>query len=1023
MRTPSETSEDLNRQAALPLAHRILESAKGETPGLLRRMGFRQPRQAIQILDRLARPRPGMAPLPAEVLAALALTGIPDRGLRHFERYIDISGSRLFLYSRFRESPPLVESLAQIFSHSVFLTDILVRNPEYLLWLFDETPYLRERLDRQTLRRELTREADVPGDPRRRLDILLRAQRRELLRIGAAEILSLKSVDQIGLELADLADVVVDLVLREVSAEMVRRFGRPHDERGKPAQFCIVSLGKHGGRELNYSSDIDLMFVYDGEGETKAGRNAVSINNNEYFNRFGERLVQALTEMNPEGFFYRVDMRLRPEGAQGPLARSLRSFWIYYESRGELWERQMLIKARRVAGSRQLWRRFADMLVRFIYPAHFKVTPLEAIRQVKERIEAQIAQRPRGENNIKLQAGGIRDIEFVVQCLQLLGGRIDARVRHANTLEGITRLRSSGALTAGEAQTLERAYRFYRRLENLLQIQGDRSVYAVPDDRAEAAALARLLELPGSRCLRTTVRQCVKQVRAIYDDLFYNEAETAGHPAGDDLKWLTVVGSDNPRVEQTLAEYGFRDTAAMHRTILQFVDTDTLSTRARDLFAELLPALLASLTTAADPNQGMVRFTRLVHAYGAPGSFFALLQASPNFMELLVAICGSSRFLAELIQRDPSLLDGLVTPNADEGALEKAGRRGDPGAMVRYRNQGLVRIGTEDLLGLIPTEETFLQLSELAEAVLQMAFGQALRVVTRRRGKPRDRQGKPARFACLAGGKFGGRELVFGSDLDLFFVYDGDGITGRSGMDNGQFYSELAQEIIRLLGTHDLYEVDARLRPEGRSAPMVISLQAYRRYLADRASTWERLALTRTRFVAGDPGLGRQVQRAIDRFISRDPVDAAMVGEIVHVRQRMEPKSETGKGRQLDIKRGAGGLVDVEFIAQIHVVKWAGKRRSLRLTSARQVLDQLTEKGIVDAADGRFLLQAYDRFREVEKAIRIASNQGIQVLPDGHDLVAIERAVGIDIPGGLVPELTGLMAKTRSVFNRLIATI
>jgi len=461
---------------------------------LLRQLGFRDPERASRTLDRLAGAPPFLTPLPPGVLAALALAGRPDQGLGHLERFAEASGTRLSLYARLEQDLRLAEYLARVFSHSRFLTDILVRNPEYLYWLFEETPFLARSLEKQALRELLRRELE--GREGEKLEALRRVQRRELLRIGAAEVLGLKEVAQIGRELADLADVVLEVVLEAAFGELVRRHGRPRDERGQPAHFCVVCLGKHGGQELNYSSDIDLLFAYDAEGQTRPPRGRVGVSNEEFFTHLGKRLVQALTEVTPEGFLYRVDLRLRPEGEAGPLVRSLHKLWTYYEAHGELWERQMLIKARCAAGAAGVWRRFQEVLAPFIYPAYFLTSPQEEIRRIKERIEARILERPRGDNNLKLRAGGIRDIEFIVQCLQLLNGRINPRARSPNTLEAISRLEQAKALSPGEATALRQAYAFFRRLENLLQIEEGRAIYAVPQDPQAQQALAQLLGLP-----------------------------------------------------------------------------------------------------------------------------------------------------------------------------------------------------------------------------------------------------------------------------------------------------------------------------------------------------------------------------------------------------------------------------------------------------------------------------------------------------------------------------------------------
>ncbi len=502
-------------QESLRLAHRTFEEATGPACHTLAQLGFDQPYQALRRLDLLvdlAGPAYALDP-PVSLLAAVSQSVQPDQALRRLERFLQRAGGITALHHRTNDTPILGQQLAQILSYSGFLTDVLMRDPAHLYWLLAETTYLSQPLALSALRRSLSQETD-DDDP---LAALYRFQRRELLRLGAAQVLGMKDVRQVGRELADLADGIVDQALKWAWEELLLRWGRPLDERGRPAKFCVVGLGKYGGQELNYSSDIDLLFIYDEEGETRAPRGGYSVDNGQFFRRLGERLIQLLTEMTGEGFFYRVDMRLRPDGIDGALVRPLASYLSYYEERGELWERQMLIKARRAAGSTQVWQRFRQMLVPFGFPGHFADDPRQEIARVKQRIEAEIASRA-GENNIKLQPGGIRDIEFIVQCLQLLNGHTHSQIRAHNTLTAIERLRRAELLAPADAQTLKEAYRFLRQLENLLQIQEAQPVYAVPEEEEDRQILTELLEL--DEPLETVLEEHCQGVRRLYDAVF-----------------------------------------------------------------------------------------------------------------------------------------------------------------------------------------------------------------------------------------------------------------------------------------------------------------------------------------------------------------------------------------------------------------------------------------------------------------------------------------------------------------------
>ena len=992
---------------ALELARRALTADAVQAQNSLAQLGFADPVQAVETLDRIGGP-PQSTPLPALALAELAATGRPDEGLRQLVRLATAYGSPRGLFSHLEADSILCQRLVQIVSYSTFLADILVRNSEFLLWLLAETPHLVEPLERSALRQILHTDIDHVSEFEERLEVLRRVHRREFLRIGAAEILGTKPVAQIGRELADLADVVVELALETCQHALWQEHGQPLDERGRLARFLVVGLGKYGGQELNYSSDIDLIFVWDGE--TQPEGEGTPLENSEFFLRLSQRLVQVLTAATKEGFFYRVDMRLRPEGASGTLTHSLRASWTYYETRGELWERQMLIKARRVAGSQTLGKQYAAMLRPFIYPAHFHSAPHEEIRRIKERIEASIRERPRGENNIKLQAGGIRDIEFIVQCLQLLYGGFHPQVRVHNTLAAIDRLAEVAALTAVEASSLKSAYEFFRRVENLLQIASGRPDYAIPED---ARALALIMGYEDARAFASALAGHRLRVRRLFAALFYSDEAAPRSPL-----WLLEVEDGSAAAKADLAARGFIDGAAAHRRLLRLAAMGLLLSGGRAHFEALLPELLNSLVAAPDPDQGLLRFTQLVEAYGAPGALYSLLQEHSGFRTLLIAICGSSRFLADLLRRDPALLDSLVD-QAGRG-LEPRPAHGDLHAIARMQNQSLLRIGADDLMGLATEEETFLRLTELGEEVLQAVYRLAWRPLVRRWGKPRNRQGRDVQFAVLAAGKFGGREVDFGSDLDLFFVYESDGKT-RRGVPNSVFFIEFSQRLIALLAEEGLYEVDARLRPEGASAPMAISLVGYRRYLAQRAATWERMALSRARQVAGDAEFGARVLRAIECFVYSREADAALVAQMREMRQRMEPQGK--RQARINIKRGPGGIVDIEFVAQVLVLKWGYRDRSLRVGSTRRALQLLVEQGYLDLERGRFLLDAYEYLRAVEKGMRLASERASDALPTGRELEILSRALGATDVAAFEAEVEVWMEQTRRVFSAVFTEL
>ena len=1005
----------MNDQLA-ELASKALESTRSAARPILKKLGFRNPKAAADVIDQLSGSPESPILLPAVVLAAAASSGGADRALNHFSRFVHIAGGTHTLYRRLGECEAQSAALLKILAHSTLATDILVHNPEYLHWLLEETPFLAGDLDKSELREMLRREVSGLEERDAVVTVLRRAQRRELLRIGAAEILSLKPVARIGRELADLADVVLEIALDVNMKELVAKYGQPRNQRGHVAEFCIVGLGKYGGAELNYSSDIDLLFVYDDEGRSsQVTDGADAIDNGEFFTRLGEQLIRSLTEVAADGFLYRVDMRLRPEGRHSPLARSLKSYWVHYESRGELWERQMLLKARLGAGSQSLWDRFRQMLRPFIFPAHFSVSPREEIRKVKYRIETEIQPATGVSGNIKLRPGGIRDIEFIVQCLQLLSGRNDATVRSANTLEAISNLSKADSLDAGEAAHLTEAYLFLRRLENLLQIETDRPVYELPEEVELRRGLAFAMGLENSRQLEATLKGHTKRVRAIFDRLFYGESDVSA-----DFGWVLDAPAGAPQVEEFLSEMGFAAPASSHGFLVELVQAPMMTQVGRQRLAGLLPELLASLSASPDPDAAAQRLSQLMSAYGAPNTFIDLLKVHPNFRRAMTLICGSSQYLTDLMSRDPALFDWLVSGAATDNAkpaLLPVGK--DHVSIRRSRNSEILRIGTEDLLKLSTSDETFNRLSDLADMVVAAVYQMTWRDLVRRRGKPRTKRGADATFACIGAGKYGSRELNFGSDLDLFFVYEGEGVTG-TGVDNQQFFAELAVELGRQLGEVG-YEVDARLRPEGRSAPMVINLSGYQRYLKNRGGTWVRMALTRARVVAGDPSLCNRVMRSIQKFVYSEPLEPEAVREMRDIRRRMEPVEKRGSSLGLDIKRCPGGIVDVEFITQILAVARSAEHGLPRQTGTRITLQTLIDHDLVP--EGSFLLAAHALLRDVEKGFRMTSNQPRSELPGGRDLEILARALGMEAGSELKVKLDEMMGKTRQIFEGVFGAL
>jgi glutamate-ammonia-ligase adenylyltransferase len=690
--------------------------------------------------------------------------------------------------------------------------------------------------------------------------------------------------------------------------------------------MAVIGLGKLGGSELNYSSDIDLMFVYQdtedeavGTPERKGGReperkgsreSAPDGSVHEYANRLAERTVQLLSESSPEGHFYRVDVRLRPESGAGPVALPLARFLTYYESRGELWERQMLIKGRCIAGDRPLGERFFRQLESFVYPRTFFSNPFESIVRLKSRIEA-AANDPW---NIKTMRGGIRDIEFSVQALQLLNGGKNPRVRKGGTLDAIEALSEASLLTAEESTALASAYEFYRTLEHRLQTRLNTQTHTVPEDAAERSMLSRTMGLKDEAGLLRSIKDRQNVVRAIFERIL----QTQGGKDEVTLATLLESGLPEARQREILGRFGFTDPAGAMKHLRVLMTGSSLGSsgdmdaRARGAFRAVAPALLEDIGRTPDPDLTLEGLPALFAGRADAGQMYDQLQL-PRFRKLVIEICSRSPRMARALSRRPLLLDTIARdPGPALAGFSGLPSTGEPLAVRKEQVECVSCL--RFLFGHSGIDAFTGELSAIADAVVTEVLEAESRRL-RYRGAP---------LAVIALGKHGSRELSLDADLDLLFL--GDPSQWRR---KPAALDALAANVVTRLGevtpAGRLYEVDARLRPEGRNAPLVTEPESFLRYLNERASLWERQSLTRFRWIAGDEQVVARIRVELQKLVYESPLPAGWVGTILKMRKTMESRIRTRGPAPVDLKLGRGGLVDVEFIAQMGMLR-AGRR-------------------------------------------------------------------------------------------------
>ena len=822
---------------------------------------------------------------------------------------------------------PLGEaSLLHLLAVSSICATRLTRNPETLLWLRQPEICLAPRGYAEMLN-EL---GSVAGDAitGQNFAALRFWKGREMTRIALRELANLASLEETTAELSHIAEICVRRVFEHWNGEFRKRYGSPH------AEFAILALGKLGGAELNHSSDVDLLFLYSEEGHLTP-----QFSYHEFFNRLGKKILETFSTRHPEGSLFRVDLRLRPEGSAGPLARSLESMENYYAGFGETWERLALIKACGIAGSRELAYEFLRQHQPFIYPKSTTPDLLDEIANIKRRIERDVVGPDNLERDVKLGRGGIREIEFIVQALQLIHGAQHPFLQEASMLRALRALRELDLLPRDEVLTLDNTYRFLRRVEHRLQIEAEQQTHTVPQEPEPLQRLALSLRFSSVEDFTAALQERMRAVRPIFQRI---TSETSPNDSG--AKIGLEIFNDQKHAAKTLADLARRQ-GSFH-----------IAPRTRQVFSKLRPVLLEWLARAADPDATLNQFVRFVEAYGLRSLLFELLVTNPRLLELLVKTFDASRFAGDLLIRHPQLLEEITRDPAfyqprsiDENLrrLESLGANASKLDPVRaYRRRQLLRIVLRDALGLTDPLAVFNELSDLAEACLLFT--------TRLLGAEE--------LTIIALGKFGGREISYGADLDVLIV--GDDVRSAQ---------NLVVAMTQATAEGNIWVLDARLRPEGEKGPLVCSLESYQSYYAGRAQPWELQVLTRARAVKG-PLQSEFIEMA--KHVWRN------AGQHVDLRARIDNmleriRRDRGSGSDfLDFKTGFGGIIEAEFLVQALQM-----RENIWEANWERAVDLLRDHGRLTESEAGKLGHAYGFLRRGEAVLRRYDNKSVSVFP------------------------------------------
>lgn len=891
-------------------------------------------------------------------------------------------------------------------------------------------PELAAELDRPRYLARLAAPAGEPEAPEAFFRRLRRVRRREMLRIISREALALAPVAVTAREMSALAEAAVGEALAWAWARMCASHGEPLGTGGEPNRACVLGLGKLGGSELNLSSDVDLLFLYrTGRGETAGGPQG-QLDARTFFSRLVRLAVEALGRLTGEGLVFRVDLDLRPEGRSGPLAQPLDDAAGYYLSWGQTWERAALMRARPIAGDLEVGRRFLAEVEPFVFRRSLDYTTVEDLAEMKQRIAESSGRRPGGEADLKLGWGGIRELEFFVQTLQLVhGGRLP-RVREPNTLEGLCLLARAGVLEEGVAEDLAGCYRFLRTLEHAVQSLHLLRTHRLPSAPEELRVVARRQGFGGDEPVgpflealegvRTRVHRAYGRV------VHGGDAGGEEEPGAREAREILALAPDDPRAAAVLEGAGFRNPgkALAALTLLRNGPPGPRATaRARRLLGRVAPALLGAARQCPDPDQALVWLGEFLAASGAREGYLSLLEGSPTTARLLVTLFGTSGFLSRYLVAHPELLDELVLGSyaVREKSLTRleaelgealAGARDEEerlDALRRFRNAELLRIAWNDLYGALGPEEAGEQVTQVAQACLEAACREAREQLARKNGPSGQAGSGPVRFAVLGLGKLGGAELDYHSDLDVIFVYDGGGEEASSGptrLAAAEFAARLAQRVMSFLSATTregiAFRMDARLRPSGRAGPLVTSLPSFEAYhRGGGGQTWERQALIRLRPAAGDPGLGREARAVVDRLLYQGPPAVDPRPELRRMRDRLRAELGREEGGGLDLKAGPGGLLDVTFSVQALQLLHGWRSEALRSPNLLLALEGLKRGGLLADEDGAALAEGYRFLRRVEARLRIVQERPTDVLPrQAGPLGDLARGLGYKAQGG-----------------------
>jgi glutamate-ammonia-ligase adenylyltransferase len=896
---------------------------------------------------------------------------------------------------------------------SSFLYATVMRHLEFVEEFFWRAQY-HTRKKREDFEKELTADLAHTSDCQELKRILRGYKEREYLRIGTRDLADIATVRETMAELSDLASACVAASLDFHYERLGEMYGYP--ENCSPHKGLVVlGLGKISGGELNFSSDIDLLFLRGPEEGVTKGPKVISVKL--FFENLVKNVARSLSEITPDGFVFRVDLRLRPEGEKGELVPSVNNALDYYLSWGRTWERAALMKARVIAGDLELGEAFLQELEPFIYRKHLDYSTIEEMREMKSMVERSLRKKP--GVNIKLGQGGIREIEFFVQTLQLINAGKMRRLRSPSTYEALQLLSEGGVLDRNTAESLADAYIFFRKTEHRIQIDHQLQTHELPRTPEQQTELARRMGYKENALVNFLAD--LESKRQIVEDLFASMFYHSEEEILSQLFPLTkriVEEADNPAtLIDLLKEAGFQEPEESSQLVLQLLrpaGRTGFSEKSKRILERLAPLFLDEILETPEPTPTLRALDRYIDSLHSSASYFSTFLENTATARFLVRILGESLFFSDMLIRHPQIIDSLIGKSAHEGLSDKKQFEDDLAERLdncedyesqldvlrRYKHEQLLAIGVKQLWGEVDSAAARACITELAEACLGAAVEIAHKAITKKFGGG---QGDLP-FAVLGMGKLGGKEMTYLSDLDIVFVYEDDQ-ERRGSLYSHDWFSRLAARVISVLTTHTAegkaFEIDTRLRPSGNKGPLVSSLNSFRDYHKDASKLWEKQALIKARPIVGPQYLKDELAGIVRDCLIRAAASDEDLREIAQLRGRMEQEIAEEDKYHVDLKTGQGGLVDVEFFVQGHLLKYAAKNPELLRQNTLEALAGLYDHGLIDAETFTTLDKGYRFLINLEDRLRLMEHRIVDRIPlTSKKIRGLARRLGYTEQGG-----------------------